>query len=388
MPVPKFGFLRKVGKFINRTANRILGRADVAAQAEKLVRLATAEYLTPLAVSLSEGSMSLPAWQTEMRQTIKRLYVNQYTLARGGKAQMTFQDYGGLSQMLQDQYKYLDKYAAQLATMDVAEREAYIRNRSQLYANASNEAFERGKAAVAQSLGFDEVTWHLSPVEHCQTCKDRDAIGTTAVSPRGGWMDPEVGETWPADGTTLCITNCRCFLSYSNSETGDVWEEAAGPGRGWWGPPVGTHGAGSVGGAGFTQVSSGDFVQARDKNVPDKYRPFVTGYSGAEYDEMGARLFMTGKTGFAIKPDGDIISVFSSDGKGKLAIADATRRGGTKLDCFDGYLARDLYPAFGFKEYNRLGWNDKYAPVGWNTKKFDHPDLVFLQREGGSNAGH
>jgi len=250
MPVPKFGFLRKVGKFINRTANRILGRADVAVQSEKLVRLVTAEHLTPLAVSLSEGSMTLPAWQTEMRQTIKRLYVNQYTLARGGKVQMTFQDYGRLSQMLQDQYKYLDKYAAQLATMDVAEREAYIRNRSQLYANASNEAFERGKSAVAQSLGFDECNWNMTPAEHCDTCLRRAALGPQPIGPRGGFMDPEDGEVWPADGSSICLTNDRCYLSYSNSETGAIWEEAAGPGSGWWGPPTGTHGPGSQGGSG------------------------------------------------------------------------------------------------------------------------------------------
>ena len=104
MPVPKFGFLRKVGKFINKTVNKVLGRADVAVKAERLVGLATAEHLTPLAMSLAEESITLTAWQEGMRQNIKRLYIDQYCLGRGGRAQMTQQDWGRVGQMLKDQY--------------------------------------------------------------------------------------------------------------------------------------------------------------------------------------------------------------------------------------------------------------------------------------------
>jgi len=227
--VAKFTFLRWVGKFLNKTVNKVLGRADVAAKAERLVGLATAEHLTPLAVGLSEGSVSLTAWQEGMRQNIKRLYIDQYCLGRGGRAQMTQSDWGKLGQMLKDQYQYLDRYASDLSKMDVAEREAYIRNRSQLYANASNEAFERGKSAVAQSLGFDECNWNLTPVENCETCIRRSQLGPQPIGPRGGFMDPEDGEVWPADGSSICLTNDRCYLSYSNSETGEVWEESADP---------------------------------------------------------------------------------------------------------------------------------------------------------------
>jgi len=190
---------------------------------------------------------------------------------------------------LQDQYKYLDKYAAQLATMDVAEREAYIRNRSQLYANASNEAFERGKSAVAQSLGFDEANWNMTPAEHCDTCLDRSSMGPQPVGPRGGFMDGNV-EAWPADGSTICLTNCKCYLSYSNSETGDVWEESAGPGRGWWGPPIGTHGKGKEGGT-ASEVASGLLGTARQKE-PAITETVTTSASahGGEMEGLESRL--------------------------------------------------------------------------------------------------
>jgi len=221
--VASFGFLRKIGQFINRTANRILGRGDVLVQSERMVGLATADHLTPLAVGLSEGTTTLPAWQTAMRSNIKNLYIDQYMIDRGGKAMMTQQDYGRLGAMLKDQYRYLDRYAGDLAGMDVLEREAYIRNRSQLYANASNEAFERGRSAAAMGLGYDMVGWNLTPAEHCETCLARSAMGPQPAGPRGGFMDGGQ-EVWPADGTSICRTNDKCYLSYSNSETGQEWE--------------------------------------------------------------------------------------------------------------------------------------------------------------------
>ena len=206
--MPEFGFLRKVGQFINRTVNRVLGRADVVVQSERLVGLATADHLAPLAASLSEGTTTLPAWQAAMRSNIKSLYIDQYMIGRGGRGMMTQQDWGRVGAMLKDQYGYLDNYARDLSGMDVLEREAYIRNRSQLYANASNEAFERGRSAAARGLGFDTVNWNLTPVENRQTCLDRDAMGPQPVGPRGGFMDGGQ-EVWPADGTSIC----RCITS-------------------------------------------------------------------------------------------------------------------------------------------------------------------------------
>ena len=122
---------------------------------------------------------------------------------------------------------------------------------------------------------------------------------------------------------------------------------------------------------------------AREKHINPKYSAYVTHYSADEYRRMKARTYLsvTGKSGYALLPDGSIISVFShpNSGEGPSILRDAIRHGGRKLDCFDGFLSREFYPRFGFKEVGRLKWDDKYKPEGWNTKRDDHPDVVLME---------
>jgi len=131
----------------------------------------------------------------------------------------------------------------------------------------------------------------------------------------------------------------------------------------------------------FKEAAPEDFRAALDKNLSERYAAFVTKYSPQEYAEMGARTYLMegGKTGFAIKPDGDIISVFSNDGGGRAAIQAAVEFGGRKLDCFDGFLPR-FYKRFGFQEYDRWQWDDRYAPADWRAED-GKPDVVLMRRE-------
>lgn len=103
----------------------------------------------------------------------------------------------------------------------------------------------------------------------------------------------------------------------------------------------------------------------------------LTPYSKEEYANFKVVLAKDKSTGYAIKPDGDLISVFNqgAKGSGKYAVMDAIENGATKLDCFDGGLAR-YYEKFGFEEYDRMKWDDQYAPDGWNYDTMGRPDIV------------
>ena len=104
-------------------------------------------------------------------------------------------------------------------------------------------------------------------------------------------------------------------------------------------------------------------------------------------DLSQANLFRTPDgSGFAIKPDGDIVAVFASPGEPKggsyAMLQAAVQAGGTKLDAFDTYLP-DIYESVGFRPVARLAWNDDYAPEGWDKdvfKKYNNgePDVVFF----------
>jgi hypothetical protein len=127
------------------------------------------------------------------------------------------------------------------------------------------------------------------------------------------------------------------------------------------------------------------FAQAiSNSKAATKFGAAVLVYPVEEYRNM--RLFMSqdGKSGFALKPDGDIVSVFSSgDAKaGMAALQLAIKLGGSKLDAFDTALPK-MYAPHGFKVVARLKWDEQQAPIGWDKKTFSEfnngePDVVFM----------
>lgn len=105
-------------------------------------------------------------------------------------------------------------------------------------------------------------------------------------------------------------------------------------------------------------------------------------------DELSeARLFRTESgSGFAIKPDGDIVAVFASksepSGGGYSMLQAAVQAGGRKLDAFDTYLPA-IYETAGFRPVARVRWNDEFAPPNWNKSDFadfnnGEPDVILF----------
>lgn len=101
-------------------------------------------------------------------------------------------------------------------------------------------------------------------------------------------------------------------------------------------------------------------------------------YDPAEYAEMRCFLNRSGLTGYAIKPDGDLVSVFNvgDKGAGQDAVRDAILNGALMLDAYDegGYLPA-LYAKLGFVEAWRDTWEPAYAPEGWTGGT---PDVVYM----------
>ena len=104
-----------------------------------------------------------------------------------------------------------------------------------------------------------------------------------------------------------------------------------------------------------------------------------------DYTDINLYLSEDGESGFGIKPNGDIVSVFSSKkvkGRSAHMLEMAISQGGRQLDCFDVYLV-EIYEAHGFKPVAKMKWNDEYIPEGWNKDNFKdynngEPDVVFM----------
>lgn len=130
----------------------------------------------------------------------------------------------------------------------------------------------------------------------------------------------------------------------------------------------------------YSKANYKEFTAARNQ-MPTEFSVFVTPYTEAEYAEMKAITYLSKdkQSGYALV-DGELISVFSLPGakQGKQAIMDAIKRGANRLDCIDGFLLT-FYKAFGFVEYQRLAWDDQYAPENWDYGQHGRPDIVFMK---------
>ena len=105
-----------------------------------------------------------------------------------------------------------------------------------------------------------------------------------------------------------------------------------------------------------------------------KVREFVHLYKPEEYSGMKTFLSPDKASGYALKPDGDIVSVFSTQkGRGDAIVQHALKNGGNKLDAFDGYLPK-LYAKHGFQEYKR--------EANWTPGA---PDVVYMHRPAQEN---
>ena len=134
-----------------------------------------------------------------------------------------------------------------------------------------------------------------------------------------------------------------------------------------------------------TLESAGMFSEAitNSKNASD-FGAAVYVYPTAEYRDMKMFITEDGNSGFAIKDDGDIVSVFSNGGGAVHAMLElAVEQGGTKLDAFDTVLP-SLYKVSGFKEVGRDSWNEQYKPDDWDKSTFSEfnqgePDIVYME---------
>lgn len=117
---------------------------------------------------LGTGEITVQQWTLEMRELIKDTYRAQYELAIGGRENMTQADYGRLGGILQEQYRYLQGFASDLSEGKLGLSQAMYRAR--MYIDSSTQAYERARAA---GFGVDLPQY-------------------------------------PGDGSTQCLTNCKC----------------------------------------------------------------------------------------------------------------------------------------------------------------------------------
>jgi hypothetical protein len=161
---------------------------------------------------VADGSLGAAEFGQIMREQIKAEYIRQYLVGIGGEAQMTAANWGSVGGMLTEQYKYLDKFIAEIASGNLTAEQ--IMARAEMYINSAHEAWERAKYDNAKELDMDLEGWFVdSALENCPDC-----LGFQSE----GWQ-PIGHFPFPGAGDTQCLTNCGCRVVYKNSKTGQTY---------------------------------------------------------------------------------------------------------------------------------------------------------------------
>jgi hypothetical protein len=167
---------------------------------------ASGDAVGTMADMLSEGKLSVRDWTLLMRDEIKDAYIQQYLLGRGGTGKFTKAEAGSLGGMLTEQYRYLDRFAREIADGNLTPGQ--IAKRARMYAASSKEAFERAQQRAMVEGGMTEKRWRMTPAEHCPDCIAFSGLGWVPID-----EDAYNGAT-PGSGATQCLTNCACEMDY------------------------------------------------------------------------------------------------------------------------------------------------------------------------------
>ena len=126
------------------------------------------DTFSSLTDDLINSRITVQEWVHDMRKRIRDVNNAQYMLARGGRNAMFQTDLDALSEIIKDQFGYLQQFGEEIRAGNLSAKQ--ITARSELYMETSTRAHEQAKAAS---------------------------------------FDIELPE-YPADGSQICKARCRC----------------------------------------------------------------------------------------------------------------------------------------------------------------------------------
>lgn len=168
----------KSRRYRNTETGRWLSHRAVADLRDEFAEVQRA-WADQSTAALARGDWTVRRWELEIQDRLKRVFLAEYMLGRGGKRAMTQADYLRVGEMLRDQYVWLRGFA--LDIQDGKLSEGQISARTQMYHESAIQAFERGKA-----VAYD---------------------------------DELILPAYPGDGRTPCRSRCRCRWSIRETRT-------------------------------------------------------------------------------------------------------------------------------------------------------------------------
>jgi len=134
-----------------RAGGQLISAEEVRLLSQRSIEAAFAEA-NSLASRVFNGSITVPQWQVAFREEIKKEYIRQYLVARGGRDVMEFADWGSCGGMIGNQFRYLDCFAADIAAGKLTETQIQWRSRS--ISRVPSKPMRRRSSAPRQRRGI------------------------------------------------------------------------------------------------------------------------------------------------------------------------------------------------------------------------------------------
>lgn len=168
--------------------------------------------LDQLARGLQDGSLTLDQWKAGMREYLRNEYVLAMELAKGGRDNVTFADWGFVGSELKKQYQFLDNFAAEIAANpDRWLKGGSLFQRMKLYSDSAYTSLADMVQREFEKAGFTEERNKLGVADHCDEC-----LSETAKS----WQP--IGTLIPI-GERICIVKCKCTKEYRKPDGKGGW---------------------------------------------------------------------------------------------------------------------------------------------------------------------
>lgn len=191
------------GRYYDNVAKRYASELSVRGDLDKYID-AKNSVLDDLANQLRNREISLADWQLQMRNEMRNMHNAAAMVAKGGRNQMTYADWGRVGQRLRFQYGKLDDWARDIAS-GKAPLDGRLAQRAKLYGQAARGTYEQQRRAMAAEKGNDEEMRILHAKESCKGC----------IAIAGYWAP--IG-TLPKIGSQECSSNDMCTFEYRRSK--------------------------------------------------------------------------------------------------------------------------------------------------------------------------
>lgn len=170
-----------------------------------------------LAEQLISGLITIPQWESEMRDFIRNEYVEAMILQRGGREFVTQADWGYVGSLIKKQYAFLDAFAADIVRDPDYWLTGRLLRRMKLYGQSGYSALEDYRNRDMKKAGWTHERRILGDADHCSG--EGETPGCIELA-GAGWRP--IG-TLPKIGEALCVTNCRCHFQYRKPKAGGGW---------------------------------------------------------------------------------------------------------------------------------------------------------------------